>query len=206
MNAKWRLVCALSAGLIRTRGPRDAVYLTFDDGPQPVHTVALLELLAQHDARATFFLVGDQAQAYPELVRRLRAAGHSIGNHSMNHPRMSQLDMRAQIAQIDTADAALSQLDPGRTHTFRPPNGRVTPGILLATLLRRRPLVLWSIDSLDYRLDAAAVVQHLRATPPRPGDILLFHDDGACAGDALAVLLPEWRRAGLRFEALPWRA
>ena len=201
MNPIWRLVSLLTANLIQTRGPArgGSVYLTFDDGPDSMQTERLLALLAKHNARASFFLIGSLADAAPNRVARILAAGHAIGNHSMTHPQMRRLGLRAQLQQIDQADAVLQRMDVNRWHAFRPPNGRVTWVILLATLWRRRPLVLWSIDSMDYKLDPQGVVRRLRATPPRDGDIILFHDDGECALLALEVLLPEWKRAGLRF-------
>jgi peptidoglycan/xylan/chitin deacetylase (PgdA/CDA1 family) len=201
MNRIWRLVSLLTANLVRLRGPGagGAVYLSFDDGPDPVHTGPLLDLLAKHGARASFFVIGRRAEEAPELMARIRSGGHAIGNHSMTHPPMRRLRLRAQLEQIDQADAVLERLDGLARHAFRPPNGRVTCGILLATLWRRRTLMLWSIDSMDYKHDAPAVVQRMRGIPLRGGDVILFHDDGACACQALEVLLPEWKRAGLRF-------
>ena len=201
MNPIWRLISLLTAGLVRTHDAAGdgSVYLTFDDGPDPAQTERLLALLAKHNAKAIFFLIGERAEAAPDLVARILAEGHAIGNHSMTHPPMRRLGLRAQFQQIDRTDAVLQRMDGNRRHPFRPPNGRVTWGILLATLLRRRPLVLWSIDSMDYKLDPQAVVRRLRAAPPKAGDIILFHDDGECASLALDVLLPEWSRAGLRF-------
>ena len=90
-----------------------------------------------------------------------------------------------------------------KRHAFRPPNGRVTPSILAFSLWRRRPLVLWTVDSLDYTLSAARRGEPTRGqAPPIAGDVILFHDDGGCAGDALEVLLPAWKKAGLHFPVL----
>ena len=204
MNFIWRLTSLLTANLVRTRGPTsgDSVYLTFDDGPDPAQTDRLLALLARHNAKASFFLIGEAAETAPDLVARILAGGHAIGNHSMTHQPMRRLGVREQLQQIDQADSVLRRIDGNAWHAFRPPNGRVTWIVLLATLWRRRPLVLWSIDSMDYTLDPKAVVGRLRATPPKDGDIILFHDDGECALLALEVLLPEWERAGLRFPPL----
>jgi peptidoglycan/xylan/chitin deacetylase (PgdA/CDA1 family) len=204
MNRIWRLASLVTANRVQTSAPAGggAVYITFDDGPDPVHTAPLLELLARHDAKASFFMIGEQIEARPELAARIHAAGHTIGNHSLSHPKMRQLDRRSQLAQIEQTDLLLERIDGKRRHAFRPPNGRVTLPVLLACLARGHPLVLWSIDSLDYRLDHDSVVAHLRRHPPVSGDIVLFHDDGECAQRALEVLLPEWRRAGLKFMPL----
>ena len=204
MNKAWSALSLLTANRLRTRGDAaaGAVYLSFDDGPHPQHTEPLLDLLAQHGAKATFFLLGQLAQAHPAIVRRILAEGHAIGNHSMTHPRMPALGAASQWAEIRSADAVLAQFDGRPRHPFRPPNGRVTLAGLAACLWRWQPLVLWSIDSQDYCLGPDDVIQRLQARPMVDGDVLLFHDDGACAGQALRVLLPLWRQAGCRFRAL----
>src|SRR3712207_6698067 len=76
---------AMLAGSLRSRGPAGAVALTFDDGPDPAFTPQILEVLARHDVRATFFCVGRRAVTAPDLVRRIRAAGHAVGSHSHTH-------------------------------------------------------------------------------------------------------------------------
>ncbi len=204
MNRIWSTASFLSGNLVRTRGPAAgaSVYLTFDDGPDPEHTKRLLDLLARHDAKGTFFLIGRAAEQSPALVRRLLDEGHAIGNHSMTHPKMRTLGTAAQWSEIDRADAVLQQFDGPKLHAFRPPNGRVTTSILAFSLWRQRPLVLWTIDSLDYTLSPQGVVERLEAEPPVAGDVILFHDDGGCAGDALEVLLPAWKKAGLHFPVL----
>lgn len=205
INPLWSVAAAVTANrLVRTRMSRrsNAVFLTFDDGPHPEHTPELLDLLKLHDARATFFLIGESAQANPDIVARIVAEGHSIGNHSMTHPRMSTLTARAQIAEIRRADAALARFNGRTKYPFRPPNGRSTAAMLLYGLWRGQPTLLWSVDTLDYRLTADEVVARLGDAVPASGDILLWHDDNRTACDALRRLLPAWRAAGLRFEAL----
>lgn len=204
MNRLWSALAVLTAGLVRIRGTaaEATVYLTFDDGPDAEHTAQLLDLLARHDAKATFFLLGRDALQSPELVMRILAEGHAIGNHSMTHPRMKSIGTREQWAEVDRADAVLARFDGLPRHLFRPPNGRLTASMVMACLWRRQPLVLWTIDSLDYKLEPAEVVRHLLDRQPGAGDVILFHDDGPGAGHALEVLLPIWKQAGLRFAAL----
>jgi peptidoglycan/xylan/chitin deacetylase (PgdA/CDA1 family) len=204
MNFLWSMAAMLSGGLIRMRGPRDdaSVYLTFDDGPHPVHTTRLLDLLAKHGAKGTFFLIGRTAEQAPEVVRRILDEGHAIGNHSMTHPKMRKIGAAKQWAEIEQADNVLQRIDGVRRHAFRPPNGAVTLATVAASLWRRQSMVLWSIDSHDYKLGAADVIRRLHDNVPVGGDVILFHDDGGCAGEALETLLPLWRQAGLRFPAL----
>jgi peptidoglycan/xylan/chitin deacetylase (PgdA/CDA1 family) len=204
MHWIWSVATLLTAHTVLTHKSRRGrnVYLSFDDGPHPEHTPELLDLLRQHGVKATFFLIGEQAQRYPELVHRIVSEGHAIGNHSMTHPRLPALPARQQVADIHAADVVLSRFNGRRRQLFRPPNGRATLATILDSVRHRRPLVLWTIDSKDYELDAEQIVRRLQGQVPRGGDILLFHDDGGAAFKALAKLLPLWLSAGLSFEAL----
>jgi peptidoglycan-N-acetylglucosamine deacetylase len=220
MNTLWTAASFLTGNMVRIRGARTAttsrassgvpgfapvgpaVYLTFDDGPHPQHTPALLDVLERHGAKGSFYLIGREAEKYPDVVRALLGRGHAIGNHSMFHPKMRGLSARAQRAEIDRADAVLQRFDGVARHAFRPPNGRVTWPALAVALRRRQPLMLWTIDSLDYTLPAAEVAKRLSARTITDGDVILFHDDAPCAAAVLSELLPAWKARGLQFPAL----
>lgn len=204
MNFAWSAASLLTGNLVRARGPKSgsSVYLTFDDGPHPEHTPRLLDVLDRYGAKGSFFVVGREVEKYPQVVEDLLARGHALGNHSMLHPRMKALSAAAQWAEIDRADQVLARFDGRARHGFRPPNGRVTWPVMAAAVWRRQPLVLWTIDSLDYQLDAAAVVAHLGPRPLVGGDVILFHDDSGCVSDALDRLLPVWHSQGMSFRAL----
>ena len=191
--------------LVVRHGPRDGrtLYLTFDDGPHAEHTPPLLDLLARHSARATFFVIGNQVSAQAELVRRIVREGHRLGNHSFSHPQFADLDLDAQLHEIAAADAALEPWTGSRSAPFRPPRGEVSLGLMWHFARRRRRIVYWSRDSRDYgRGDPAALVERMRAQPLRGGDIVLMHDDDGCSLDMLEVLLPEWRARGFDLAAL----
>lgn len=182
------------------------VYLTFDDGPHPDFTPPILDLLKANGVKATFFLIGNEARKYPDIVRRIVTEGHAIGNHSMTHPRMLGIPARDQLADIASADEVLAAFNGRARQIFRPPNGRATWAIIAHCVRERQPMILWSIDSLDFQLRPEQVVARLQEHPIRHGDILLFHDDGECAGKALEQLLPVWRNTGMRFAALELRS
>ena len=133
MHWIWSVVAALTANLVRTHMPRTApaLYLSFDDGPHPEHTPRLLDLLQQHGAKATFFLIGDQVALYPDVVRRILAEGHSIGNHSMRHPRVRRELGHARMADIAEADAVMRPFNGRERQLFRPPNGRATAAMIV---------------------------------------------------------------------------
>ncbi len=204
MHWIWSLVTLITGRIVRTRMPRrgGCVYITFDDGPHPVHTRQLLALLETHGAKATFFLIGEQARNHPEVVREIVAQGHAIGNHSMTHPRMPSLPARAQLDDIARADAVLKPFNGQQRQIYRPPNGRATVAAIVSSMWHGRSIVLWNIDSLDYRLNADQVTARLLDARIREGDILLFHDDSEVALAALETLLPLWTGTGLRFAAI----
>jgi peptidoglycan/xylan/chitin deacetylase (PgdA/CDA1 family) len=189
---RTRLLHCLPDAVVLTAMPPGAgreLYLTFDDGPDPRHTPALLDLLRQHRVRATFFLIGSKAEGQPELVRRMLAEGHRLGNHSWSHPDFSRLSLAGKMDEIDRTDRVLEAFDGCRHHGVRPPSGAFSLALTLRLARERRRLLYWSYDSLDY--------QH------RPGDVLLMHDDSDCCIRMLETLLPLWREQGFGFGVLP---
>lgn len=206
---KLKVLRWLPDSLATTMGSRSGrkLYLTFDDGPHAQHTAPLLDLLAQHQAKATFFLIGSQIEANPELARRIAREGHTLGNHSFTHPHFEKLDLPAQLDEVDRTDALLSAIDGRPRHGFRPPRGVMPPRMLADFFRRRRRTIYWSYDSLDYsRRPAAELIQIVRRHPVRAGDILLMHDDSALSLQMLSVLIPEWKAQGFDLQALPAEA
>lgn len=203
MHWIWSVASLATAGMLITRGRiRRHVCLTFDDGPSPGHTPALLDLLADHKVPATFFLIGSKVAEHPDIVRRIVAEGHKLGNHSFNHPRFDQTSMRAQWEEIEKTDRELAAHDGVQRHLVRPPYGKLDLRTLAVSFARRQRIALWNRDSLDYRLESAQIIARFESTRLRPGDVVLFHDDGASGLDALRVLLPRWRETGLKFGTL----
>lgn len=203
---KMQVLQCLPSALVSTRaaGRGRALYLTFDDGPNPHWTPRLLDLLAEHGARASFFLIGAHVECYPALVERMVAEGHRLGNHSYNHPYFGQLPLAQQLREIDDTDRLLSRFDGLPRHRFRPPRGVFSPALAVHFALRGRNQTFWSYNSMDYlRHPPEQLVARMRKRPPRPGDIVLMHDDDGCSTSALESLLGEWRAAGFRLLALP---
>lgn len=190
---------------VLTRGSRRrrVLHLSFDDGPHPEHTPRLLDLLARFRARATFFLIGEQVERHPELVRRIVAEGHVIGNHSWSHPQFDRLPLSRQRIEIARCDALLARYDGVARHDFRPPRGVMPWPMVLDCIVRGRRIAYWSYDSLDYsRQPLETLLAVARAHPPQPGEILLMHDDSALSLELLEALLPGWIEDGFAFEAL----
>lgn len=198
-------VAARVRDVLGKRARKDAVALTIDDGPDPTWTPQVLELLAANRVRATFSLVGEQAQAYPKLVRRIAAAGHGLCNHSMTHPQPFGAQSTAAIRrQVVDAQAAISDAAGEEPELFRSPGGNWTSAVLDVTEELGLTPIGWSVDPRDWALPGAAAIQtSLRGAVP--GDILLCHDGGGNRAQTVAALeavLPQLRAEGLRFVVL----
>ena len=183
----------------------DAIALTIDDGPDPLWTPQILDLLRRNGVRATFSLIGRQAHAYPALVKRIIAEGHGVCNHSMTHPQPFSARSAAAIHQ-EIADAQSAIVGAGGVVPvlFRAPGGDWTAGVLSAvTELALVPLG-WDVDPRDWSRPGTATVTN-RLLAARPGDILLCHDGGgdrAQTVESLRTVLPALNRQGLRFVTL----
>jgi Predicted xylanase/chitin deacetylase len=187
----------------------DAVALTFDDGPHPETTPRLLDLLAAHEARATFFLVGERASQFPALARRIADEGHALGAHGLRHQAMV-LTPPAQLArELSEARARIEEASGrglGEEPWLRPPHGFKTWRLCrTATRLGWR-LAAWSVDPRDYDREVTAGVLARRMTSRiGPGDVVLLHERPGVSAvtDALPAVLAWGRGGGLRFVALP---
>ncbi|HYF53032.1 MAG TPA: polysaccharide deacetylase family protein [Salinarimonas sp.] len=161
---------------VRTTEPYAA--LTFDDGPDPVSTPLVLDLLERHDAKATFFVLGRHAQRYPDLIARMAAAGHSVANHSFDHLRFPGIDHRERIAQILACERVIA---PYGQKLFRPPRGLQSISSRFDALLLGYRVVTWNVVVRDWEnRDPEWMVERLEAEV-KPGSIVLLHD---CLFDA----------------------
>ncbi|MCK9469188.1 MAG: polysaccharide deacetylase family protein [Porticoccaceae bacterium] len=152
------------------------ICLTFDDGPHPDYTPSVLDLLGSYGCRATFFLLGDSALRYPHLVQRISREGHSLGNHTFSHPRLQYRQGEQGTAQILRCQQVLEQLAGQRPRWFRPPYGRLTPGLAQAATQLGLTTVLWSRSAIDWGPlgTQRGIARRLRRATA--GDILLLHD------------------------------
>ena len=147
--------------------------LTFDDGPNPRCTPRLVELLERHGARGTFFMIGQAAQKYRDVVKRVAQGGHAIGNHTWDHPSLPLLSPSEQRSQLRSCQRAIAPYSQG---LFRPPFGHQNVSSRLAAAFLRLRVVTWSVQADDW-LDHDAEWMARRAIAEiRPGSIILFHD------------------------------
>jgi peptidoglycan-N-acetylglucosamine deacetylase len=192
-------------GILGSRARKNAVALTIDDGPHPTWTPKVLDLLAEHGVRATFSIIGEQAQTYPRLVRRVVQAGHGLCNHSMTHPQPFGARSTAAIRrEIVGAQSAISDAAGEEPELFRAPGGNWTEAVLDLTDELGLTPVGWSVDPRDWSLPGAGAIEQSLLTA-RAGDIVLCHDGGgnrAQTMTALAAVLPQLQAEGLRFVVL----
>jgi peptidoglycan/xylan/chitin deacetylase (PgdA/CDA1 family)/glycosyltransferase involved in cell wall biosynthesis len=159
--------------LVAVRTTERVMALTFDDGPDPASTPVLLDMLASHGMKATFFLIGSRAAAHPELVARIVAEGHAIGNHTWDHPALSSLGPREIDSQLRRGRDALA---PHGATLMRPPYGAMNFWGHLLVRLRRYRVVTWSINGADWRDDDAETLARRILAAAQPGKIVLLHD------------------------------
>jgi len=161
-------------GTITHVSTKDAVAaLTFDDGPHPEATPRLLDILEKHQACATFFMVGEAAQRYPDLVRRVAEAGHAIGNHSWDHSSLPLLSGKERRDQIRACERALA---PYGQRLFRPPYGHQSIASRLDALWLGYQVITWNLVARDWLDHDASWMTNQLANEIKPGSVVLFHD------------------------------
>ena len=170
------------------------VALTFDDGPS-IYTEGLLDILKEHGVQATFFLLGQSARVQSETVARMSAEGHEIGNHTWNHPNLTQLTDELTRQQIQQTDDIVSQIIGGPTQLLRPPYGAYNDRVLAVVGL---PIIVWSVDPLDWKdRDAKIVAARIIESPA--GAIILAHDIHKTTVAAVPAIIAALRERGIHF-------
>jgi len=178
--------------------PADGKYiaLTFDDGPKADTTARLLDGLRDRGAKATFFLVGKQIEPNAALVKRMKAEGHQIGNHTWDHLKLQGASPSAVLEEVSKTDAELRSLLGNDEYWARPPFGQIDQ---CQETLFTVPLVKWSVDTWDWKLknadkDVAAVLEQVKS-----GDIILMHDTVPESVDAALQIIDVLQVKGYEF-------
>jgi peptidoglycan/xylan/chitin deacetylase (PgdA/CDA1 family) len=177
------------------------VYLTFDDGPIPECTPQVLDILAQYGVKATFFMVGENVERYPELLARVREEGHAVGNHTYHHLKGFKTCTHTYLQDAQQANVIL------QTHLFRPPHGRMKYSQKKALHEAGQTIYLWDVLTHDYN-PCYSVEKMLSVVKryTRNGSIIVMHDS-LKSKDRMLQLLPlliQWLHAeGYKCETLP---
>jgi peptidoglycan/xylan/chitin deacetylase (PgdA/CDA1 family) len=152
--------------------------LTYDDGPNDPHTLRLLEVLAKHNVRATFFLIGRYVQQRPEIVREVVKAGHVIGNHTFMHPLLTFKSSAEARKELTDCRSAIQDAVGKHSNLFRPPFGGRRPAVLrIARELGLEP-IMWNVTGYDWNAPPAVVIEKKVSRQIRGGDVILLHDGG----------------------------
>jgi len=159
------------------RGSRQ-IALTYDDGPNDPHTLRLLEVLAKHNVKATFFMVGRFVRERPEIARAVAAAGHVIGNHTFTHPLLIFQSAAETRQQLLDCRAALTDAVGEHSNLFRPPFGGRRPATLRVVRDLGMQPVMWNVTGYDWDAPPASEIEKKVARQMRGGDVILLHDGG----------------------------
>jgi peptidoglycan/xylan/chitin deacetylase (PgdA/CDA1 family) len=188
----------VSYNSVSVNGPYIA--MTFDDGPHATNTPRLLDMLAQRNIKATFFVVGTNVREYPQITRRILAEGHELANHTWSHQALSGLSVDGVRQQLAKTDAAVREATGYQMRLMRPPYG--------ATNLRVKqqcfeefgyPTILWSVDPLDWKRPGSGVVAQRIISATHPGAIILAHDIHGATIDAMPQTLDALLAKGYKF-------
>lgn len=183
------------------------IYLTFDCGYENGNTPAILDALQKHNAPATFFVVGHFLETQPDLIKRMVAEGHTVGNHTYHHPDMSQIaDSSAFEKELSDAAALYQEItgEPMSSY-YRPPQGKYSTDNLLQAQALGYQTIFWSLAYVDwYENDQPTHEEALQKLTSRihPGAIVLLHNTSKSNGEILDELLTKWEEMGYHFAPL----
>jgi len=180
------------------------IALTFDDGPNPVYTPQILDLLKAYDAKATFFVLGKRVQMYPALAIREVNEGHEIANHTFDHHYLKNVSSQKLMDEIRQTQDIIFDITEQTPHVFRPPGGFYNEALLQLTQEDKLTVVMWSWyqDTKDWKRPGVDKIVHTVLSNVHNGDIILFHDlQGDCSQtvEALKRIIPELKNQGYQF-------
>jgi peptidoglycan/xylan/chitin deacetylase (PgdA/CDA1 family) len=189
---------------------RKVVALTFDDGPDPKYTPAVLALARRTGIKLTFFLVGREIRHYPDLAKQEAADGHAIGNHTWSHPVLTSEGEQGDLSELERCEDEIERICGGRTHLFRPPKGRWDGDTFVAAAALGYRMILWSVALEHHDATTPEAMAQRVLNQVTPGMIILAHD-GAPNGPvdrsktmrALPLLVDGLRAEGYKLVTVP---
>ncbi len=178
------------------------IALTFDDGPHYKYTAEILDILAENDVKATFFVVGSLAERYPELILRELSEGHEIASHTWSHPHLSKLPEATLESELSATEELLYELAEYRPKLFRPPEGKCPDSVRRVAAHLDYEVVLWTVDTRDWAHTPTETIVKTVLDNTEPGAIILCHDfigGNSPTPEALRKFIPELKRNGYEF-------
>jgi peptidoglycan/xylan/chitin deacetylase (PgdA/CDA1 family) len=196
----WALAAISTIRFIETRD--QVVFLTFDDGPEPIFTPLALAALKRYQSQATWFILGRQAEQNMGLLNDIYQDGHDIGVHSYNHVSLTGLPLGQIIQQLERTKALIKEATGRFWPFFRPPNGAYNNKVLEAAEFTGFLWnVMWSVDPRDYRSSPQQIINHILMNL-HPGAIIVLHEVTPSTTQALPILLQEIGKRGYRARSL----
>ncbi len=178
------------------------IALTFDDGPHPRKTPEILDILDKHGVKATFFVVGTNAEYYPHIIKEEAERGHEIANHSYSHSRLSEFTAEQIKEEIERTDVLIKKASGITPTLFRPPEGKYSENIVKVATDMGKSTVIWTVDTLDWAKTPADVIVENIKNNVTYGSIILFHDftsKQAHTTEALEIIIPYLKSQGYEF-------
>lgn len=185
--------------ILRGDPRRREIALTIDDGPHPLYTPKLLQILKQSGVHATFFVVGEQAERYPDLVRAEIAGGHGVGNHTYDHVNLIKIPPEYVDTEIKACGDVLTRITGTPPHLFRPPGGEYNRGVAEAVEAEGYKMVLYSDDPGDYADPGTGVIETRTLDTISNGGIILLHDGSAQTLLILPQIIQRLKARGFQF-------
>ena len=185
------------------------IALTFDDGPDPRFTPALLDVLKKYNAKATFFVMGSRAVAYPDIIRRMKDEGHAIGNHTYWHPNLADNNVARMRWEVEQTENVIQDILGYKTKLFRAPYGALNEDLVKGLGNLNNSAIGWSVDSLDWRQLPTDEIARNVLSNIHPGAIVLMHDGGHWTMDltgtveSLHQIIPILQQEGMSFVTIP---
>jgi len=178
------------------------IALTFDDGPHPRYTPKILDILEEYGVKATFFVVGVNAEYYPDTMEKIIEKGHEIGNHTYSHPHVSCLNSETLEREVEKCESARYGLTDYKTKLFRPPEGMIDADVRTVLRSLDYKVILWDIDTQDWANTPPDKISDYVVENVTSGDIILMHDyvaHNSPTPDALRSFLPKLLEKGYHF-------
>ena len=187
---------------VHKRKSDNEIALTFDDGPHPQKTVEILKALKKHNVKATFFIIGQNAQKYPEILQMIAADGHEIANHTYDHKSLYKQSNESIVESVRKCSKLINSITGRKCVLFRPPEGFMNDNIAQLMKNEGYDVILWKIDTYDWKGRSATDIYNSVVESVKGGDIILMHDyiwRKSSTAQALNMIIESLKSRGFKF-------
>ncbi len=178
------------------------IALTFDDGPHPTKTGKILDVLQKYGVKGTFFVIGENAKLYPDVLKKVYDAGHEIGNHTFSHQSINKMSYSSLIESVGKCSDIIKEITGVKPVYFRPPEGYLNDGIAEQLYKNGYDVILWRVDTYDWKGRDVKSIYTTVVNSVKCGDIILMHDYisySSYTAQALDMIIPKLISEGYEF-------